>query len=130
MTGDGERRGPLPEDHWSRSREGLNEEALEYMRERSKAPGVESGGAERNHYCMECNGVIPLVYDRRQAHDPRKLTHCPHCGAKLDERVQAMFNWVEIDQVRDSDAKALLPFALGALVLLGLGAVLILRWLF
>ena len=121
MTDDPERKRPLADDHWSRQRAGMNEEALEYMRARSKAPGVESGGAERNHYCMECHGVIPLVYDRRQANDPRKLTHCPHCGAKLDDRVQAMFNWVEIDQVRDSDAKALLPFALlGLLVLAAL----------
>ena len=120
----------VPESHWSRARDGTNQEAIEYMRERSLAPGVESGGAARNHYCMECNGVIPLLYDRRKAHDERKQTHCPHCGAELDERVQAMFNWVEIDQVRDSDAKALLPLLLGVLILMAVAAFFVLRWLF
>ena len=49
---------PLGDDHWSKSRAGQNEEALEYYRERSKAPGVEGGGGMRNHYCFECDGVI------------------------------------------------------------------------
>ncbi|MHC4263277.1 MAG: hypothetical protein ACYSWX_12190 [Planctomycetota bacterium] len=109
----------LPDEHWSRARSDRNQDTIDFLRERSRAPGVEGGGAARNHYCMECNGVIPLLYDRRLAHDDRKLTHCPHCGAELDERVQAMFNWVEIDQVSGSDARAMLPFVGLALLLLG-----------
>ncbi len=54
---------PLGEDHWSKSRAGENEEALEYYRERSKAPGVEDGGGMRNHYCFECDGVIDVRSD-------------------------------------------------------------------
>ena len=51
--------------------------------------------------------------------------NCPHCGAELDERVREMFNWVEIDQVSGSDAKALLPiFLAGLIVILGGAALL------
>ncbi len=113
------------DDHWSRSRAGMNQEALDYYRERSKAPGVAEGGAERNHYCMACNGVIPLAYDSR---DPAAGApeHCPHCGVELDARVRAMFNWVEIDQVPDSDLRALAPLFVAALA--GLAGVVYLVW--
>jgi hypothetical protein len=95
------------EEHGSPSRSERNREALDYYRERSRAPGVASGGAERNHYCMACNGVIPLEYDsRRPAGGPPEK--CPHCGAELDRRVRAMFNWVEIDQVPSGDARFVL----------------------
>ena len=53
---------PLGEDHWSKARAGENQEALDYYRERSKAPGVEAGGGLRNHYCFECDGVIELEH--------------------------------------------------------------------
>lgn len=110
----------LPSEHWSKAREGINDETLEFLRERSRAPGVAEGGAERNHYCMECNGVIPLHYDRRQSSKKRAPETCPHCGAELDSRVRAMFNWVETDEVPDSDLKALLPLlAIGGLIAIG-----------
>ena len=48
-------------EHWSRARKDSNQEALEYYRERSHAPGVEAGGGPRNFYCMRCDGVIPEV---------------------------------------------------------------------
>ena len=107
------------EEHWSRSklRAGQNKDALEYYRERSRAPGVAEGGAGRNHYCMSCNGVIPLEYDSREPASGAP-THCPHCGVELDSHVRAMFNWVEIDQVPGSDFKALLPLFLLVLVVL------------
>jgi hypothetical protein len=108
-------------------REERNREATEYYRERSRAPGVAEGGAERNHYCMSCNGVIPLHYDQREA-AVGPPGHCPHCGVELDAHVRAMFNWVEIDQVPASDFGALLPWMLGALGLVALGLVL-LFWL-
>lgn len=112
--------GNMSDEHWSRARQGLNEEALEHYRKRSRAPGVAEGGAARNHYCMECDGVVPLEYDSRDS-APTGPERCPHCDAPLDERVRAMFNWVEIDQVPGSDFKALLPsFAVGLLVVLGL----------
>jgi hypothetical protein len=85
---------------------------------------VAEGGAERNHYCMSCNGVIPLQYDQREpASGPPQ--HCPHCGVELDERVRAMFNWVEIDQVPGSDLRALLVPALVVLALLAVGVVVL-----
>jgi len=94
----------------------MNEEALEHYRQRSKAPGVAEGGALRNHYCMQCKGVIPLTYDSRVAASKETL-HCPHCGAKLEGRVREMFNWVETDQVPDSDFRAILPLAVVGLVI-------------
>jgi len=110
----------LPDSHWSRSREGKNDEAMQYLRERSKAPGVAEGGSARNHYCLECNGVIPLNYDRRQAAKERPPEQCPHCGAPLEQRVRAMFNWVETDEVPASDIMALLPVVLGLLLVVAL----------
>ncbi|MCH2107329.1 MAG: hypothetical protein MK291_11885 [Planctomycetes bacterium] len=106
---------PLGEDHWSKSRAGENEEALEYYRERSKAPGVEDGGGMRNHYCFECDGVIELEYDSRQP-APTIPETCPHCGAKLEGGARRMFNWVELDQPPGSDARALLYPAIGGLI--------------
>ena len=47
-------------DHWSVARKDENQEALEYYRQRSHAPGVEEGGGPRNFYCMRCDGVIPV----------------------------------------------------------------------
>lgn len=106
--------GNLSEHHWSVARREHNREALDYYRERSKAPGVASGGAERNFYCMSCDGVIP--FDFRGA-------RCPHCDAELDEHVKRYFNWVEINEPPKSDALALLlialPFVIGA-ALIGL----------
>ena len=109
---------PLGEDHWSKARAGENEEALEYYRERSKAPGVEDGGGLRNHYCFECDGVIELEYDSREP-APKTPETCPHCGAKLEGGARRMFNWVELDQSPASDARALLVPALGGLLILG-----------
>jgi hypothetical protein len=98
----------------------MNEEALEYLRDRSHKPGVAEGGAARNMYCPSCQGVIPLNYDSRESPSGER-EHCPHCGTLLDERVREMFNWVEIDQVSGSDARAILPFLLlGLLLLAGL----------
>ena len=119
--------GNMSEAHWSRSREGMNEEALEHYRARSRAPGVAGGGAARNHYCMSCDGVIPLEYDSR---DPASgpPSRCPHCGVELDAHVRAMFNWVEIDQVPGSDFRALLPFLVGGVVVLAVAVALVV-WL-
>jgi len=99
----------MSDDHWSRARKGMNAEALEHLRERSHAPGVAEGGGSRNHYCLECHGVLPLAYNQREPADRTKLEHCPHCGVEVDPRVHAMFNWVEIDQPPSSDLLALLP---------------------
>ncbi|MEM7517558.1 MAG: hypothetical protein AAF368_11635, partial [Planctomycetota bacterium] len=116
------------EHHWSKSREGTNEEALEYLRERSQRPGVAEGGSSRNMYCPECQGVIPLEYDSRVAPEGGN-EQCPHCGAALPERVREMFNWVEIDQVSGSDAKALLPLFLGIVLLFFLLCWGLLSWM-
>ena len=133
---DGEPSGPpaksfgnMSDAHWSRTRAGMNEEALEHYRNRSRAPGVAEGGASRNHYCMECDGVIALEYDSR---DPAAgpPTQCPHCGAELEPRVRAMFNWVEIDQVPGSDFRALLPFLVAGLVAIAAAVFLVLRYFF
>lgn len=104
--------GNISDRHWSRARQGMNEEALEYYRERSKAPGVAEGGGARNHYCLACDGVIPL-----DSGPPTE--RCPHCGAELDLHVKRYFNWVEIDSPPTSDAKALLPIFAGVVVLVG-----------
>ena len=103
--------GNISDAHWSRARRELNQEALEYYRRRSQAPGVAEGGAERNFYCMQCDGVIP--------HTPAR-TSCPHCGAALDETVRRYFNWVEMNDPPRSDLRALLPILLGALLIVGL----------
>jgi len=118
----GEGAPPLGEDHWSKARAGENEEALDYYRERSKAPGVEEGGGPRNHYCFECDGVIELEYDSRQP-APKVPETCPHCGAKIEGGARRMFNWVEIDQPPASDARALMMPALGGLLVLAVIAV-------
>ena len=113
------------EGHWARSRKGLHEEELEFLRSKSSAPGVAEGGALRNHYCMECGGVIPLEYDSTESVEAKPPESCPHCGAALEGGVRMMFNWVEMDQVPGSDLKALLPFALGGMLAVALvGAVI------
>ena len=101
--------GNMSDAHWSRARAGTNEEALEYYRERSHAPGVEEGGGPRNFYCMHCDGVIPT--------DP-PLERCPHCDGEISGVARRYFNWVELDQPVKSDLKALLPLAIGGAVFL------------
>lgn len=114
--------GPMSEHHWSRSRGDRNEEALEFYREKSRAPGVAEGGSHRNQYCLSCGGVIPLEYDSRVPLDEQTRTEsCPHCGEALEGRVRQMFNWVETDQVPAGDAKFVLPVLLGLVGLIGLG---------
>lgn len=116
--------GNISEHHWSRARSGENQEALEYYRQRSHAPGVESGGGARNHYCMQCDGVIPMEHLESGA-----TQVCPHCGAALDEHVKRYFNWVEIDEPPASDLRALLPFLVLGLLLL-IAAALLAWWFF
>lgn len=101
--------GNVGEHHWSRARADANREAIEYYRSRSRAPGVAEGGAERNFYCMRCDGVIP--------HDHAGET-CPHCAAPLEGVARRYFNWVEIDRPPTSDAAPLLRLAAWALLLL------------
>lgn len=114
-AGASERGSLLGDDHWSRARTERNAEEIEYLRAKSRVPGMEGEVAERNHYCMECGGVLPLLYDRNRPADRAASEHCPHCGAELDANVRAMFNWVEIDQVPSSDAAAVLPIAFAVL---------------
>ena len=121
--------GNISDTHWTRTRLETHGEALEYLRDRSKAPGVREGGSARNHYCMSCNGVIPLEYDSREAAS-QQAQHCPHCGVELDTRVRAMFNWVETDQVPSSDLAVLWPWLLGLLVLLVAAGWALMRWVF
>ena len=97
--------GNMSEHHWSKTRGERNREAIDYYRERSRAPGVAEGGEARNFYCMSCDGVIP--HDREGA--------CPHCGAPIEGRTRRYFNWVEIDEPGTGDFAALLPFLLAAL---------------
>ena len=103
--------GDVGEHHGSRARRDRNQEALEYYRERSKAPGVADGGASRNFYCMKCDGVVPF---------DTALSACPHCGAALDERVRRYFNWVEINEPPQSDFRALAPWLIAGAALLAL----------
>jgi len=112
--------GNLSEHHWSRARRGANREALDYYHKRSRAPGVAAGGAERNFYCMECDGVIP--------HAP-PVERCPHCASPIDENVRRYFNWVEIDRPVESDLRPLLPLLLGVLAGLALLALALWAWL-
>lgn len=102
--------GAISERHWTRTRRDANSEALEYYRQRSRAPGVREGGAERNFYCMQCDGVIPYS---------ETVERCPHCGAEVERGVKRYFNWVETEMPRGSDLpRAWLPIA----ALLALGA--------
>jgi len=111
--------GNMSAQHWSRSREGTNTEALDYYRERSHAPGVREGGGARNFYCMRCDGVIP--------HDPAPGA-CPHCGEPTEEAAKRYFNWVEINDPPRSDARAVLGPVL--LVLAAVGIVALAAWWF
>lgn len=120
--------GVADERHWAKARRGLHEEEIEFLRERSRAPGVAEGGALRNHYCMECHGVIPLEYDSRESAEATPPENCPHCGAALEGGVRMMFNWVEMDQVPGSDLRALLPFFAAGIAFLAILALLL--WLF
>jgi hypothetical protein len=113
--------GEMSPHHWSKARRDSNQEALEYYRQRSRAPGVAEGGAERNFYCMECDGVIP--------HDA-KLEACPHCGAAIEGGVKRYFNWVEMNDPPKSDARLFMPLVLLAIAVLGLCAFLLVHWLF
>jgi hypothetical protein len=110
--------GNMSEHHWSRARARDNEEALEYYRQRSRAPGVAEGGAERNFYCMKCDGVIPFEF---------RGPHCPHCAEPLAGAAKRYFNWVEINEPAESDFKALLPFLLAGLAILVVVLVIVLR---
>lgn len=103
--------GNMSEHHWSKTRGERNREAIEYYRERSRAPGVAEGGGPRNFYCMECDGVVP--------HDHAGPA-CPHCGASLEGASRRYFNWVEIDRTPAGDLAALAPWAIGAVVGLSL----------
>jgi hypothetical protein len=107
----------MSERHWSRARRHHNQEAIEHLRARSRAPGVAEGGGPRNFYCLECRGVVPFG-----SAIPER---CPHCGAVLDEHVRAMFNWVEIDQAPSGDAASLVRVAL-----LGLAGLVVVALLF
>lgn len=111
--------GNISEDHWSVARRDDNVEALEYYRERSKAPGVAEGGGSRNFYCMSCDGVIP--------HEP-PVTHCPHCGVLLDEKIKRYFNWVEMNEPAESDLRALLPVLVPAALIALAGVAGLLWW--
>ena len=109
-------------------RKGKNQEALQYYKDRSKAPGVAEGGGVRAQYCTECDGVIPLKYDHRKPADRSQKQVCPHCGAEVSATVRRMFNWVEIDQPPPSDWAVFWPWLVGALVAVGLVIALIV-WL-
>ena len=111
--------GNMSEHHWSRTRSGVNREALDYYRERSKAPGVAEGGSERNFYCMACDGVIP--------HEPA-VQACPHCGAAIEGGVRRYFNWVEMNEAPRSDFAALWPWMLLGLAVLGAIVFFVVRW--
>jgi hypothetical protein len=113
--------GNMSEHHWSRARRGANHEALEYYRQRSQAPGVDEGGAERNFYCMECDGVIP--------HEPA-AKNCPHCGVAIEGGVKRYFNWVEMNDPPPSDLARFWPVLLLVPIALCTGAWFLLRWLF
>jgi hypothetical protein len=112
--------GNMSDAHWSRARAGTNEEALEYYRERSHAPGVEEGGGPRNFYCMHCDGVVPT--------EPPP-GRCPHCGAEISGVARRYFNWVELDQPVKSDFRSLLPWAAVGLAVLAGVAFLVVRLL-
>jgi hypothetical protein len=107
--------------HWSRTRGARNAEAIDYYRQRSQAPGVAEGGAARNSYCMQCDGVIPW--------DGFEGGACPHCGAALEGNTRRFFNWVEIDRAPEGDARAVLPLAALALALLVAVVALLWWWL-
>jgi len=111
--------GKMSAHHWSRARRDSNQEALEYYRERSHAPGVEAGGAARNFYCMECDGVIPHDSD---------VKACPHCAAPIEGSVKRYFNWVEMDERPRSELRALLPLVLVAIGVLVAALIVLVGW--
>jgi len=78
------------------------------------------GGAERNFYCMKCDGVIP--------HDTTAKV-CPHCGASIEGGVRRYFNWVEMNEPPKSDFRALLPLILAGLAAIASIFFAIMYWL-
>lgn len=113
--------GNMSDDHWSRTRGERNREAIDYYRERSRAPGVAEGGEARNFYCMECDGVVPFDHEEDT---------CPHCGAGIAGRTRRYFNWVEIDQPGEGDFKALLPWLVGGLIGVAFFGWFLVAWVF
>ena len=101
--------GNMSDQHWSKTRGERNAEAIDYYRQRSRAPGVKEGGEARNFYCMECDGVIPYDHEGDT---------CPHCAASIEGGARRYFNWVEIDRPVEGDFKAVLPLLIGGVVLL------------
>ncbi len=85
--------GNMSDQHWSKTRGERNAEAIDYYRQRSRAPGVKEGGEARNFYCMECDGVVP--------HDHEQAT-CPHCGAPLEGQVKRYFDEMYLPPRRGS----------------------------
>lgn len=112
--------GNMSDQHWSKTRAETNRDALDYLRERSKAPGVAEGGGSRNFYCMECAGVIPAEGDPKV---------CPHCGAPIEGGARRYFNWVEMNEPPRSDLRALLPWIAAGFAGLVLFALLLTWWL-
>jgi len=112
--------GNMSDDHWSRSRTDANEEALEYYRERSKAPGVAEGGGARNFYCMACDGVVPADH----AGDS-----CPHCGEPIEGRTRRYFNWVEIDEPPRGDVGPVFLIGLGVMTVVVVLLALLAWWI-
>ncbi len=112
--------GNMSDDHWSRARKDKNQEALNYYRERSKAPGVADGGAARNFYCMSCAGVLDF---------DTQASACPHCGAVIEGGARRYFNWVEMDEPKKSDFLVLMPWLVAGLVLLAVLATGLVFWL-
>ena len=112
--------GNMSDDHWSRSRTDANEEALEYYRERSKAPGVAEGGGARNFYCMACDGVVPADH----AGDS-----CPHCGEAIEGRTRRYFNWVEIDEPPRGDVGPVFLIGLGVMTVVVVLLALLAWWI-
>jgi len=101
----------MSEHHWSKTRGERNRDAIDYYRERSKAPGVAEGGDARNFYCMECDGVIPW--------DDFTGDSCPHCGSVIAGSARRYFNWVEIDRTPSADRTAFFLAISIALTVLG-----------
>ena len=110
----------MSDDHWSRSRRDANEEALDYYRQRSQAPGVAEGGGPRNFYCMACDGVVPADHEG---------SSCPHCAEPIEGRTRRYFNWVEIDEPPRGDAGPVFVIGLAVMTVIVVLLALLAWWI-
>ena len=105
--------GNMSEHHWSKTRGERNREAIDYYRERSRAPGVEEGGGPRTSTAWTATGSSPTTRGSARARTVARSSTARSGGTST--------GW-EIDRPPASDLRALLPWMVLVAALLAAGA--------